>query len=77
MEISGNIQAPADLPPREKRPRYPLDRRLGGPQSRFGRVGEEKDIASFPRRESNSGTLAHNTVTVLTELLWLSTQMKM
>jgi hypothetical protein len=24
------------------RPRYPLDRRLGGRQSRFGRHGEEK-----------------------------------
>jgi hypothetical protein len=26
----------------EKSPRYPLDRRLGGPQSRSGRRGEEK-----------------------------------
>jgi hypothetical protein len=25
--------------------RYPLDRRLGGPQSRFGRCGEKKNIA--------------------------------
>jgi hypothetical protein len=24
---------------------YSLDRRLGGPQSRFGRRGEEKDLA--------------------------------
>jgi hypothetical protein len=28
--------------PRGKSPRYPLDRRLGGPQSRSGRFGEEK-----------------------------------
>jgi hypothetical protein len=27
-------------------PQYPLDRRLGGPQFRFGRCGEEKNLAS-------------------------------
>jgi hypothetical protein len=27
-----------------KEPRYPLDRRLGGPQSRSGRRGEEKNL---------------------------------
>jgi hypothetical protein len=30
------------LNPMEKSPRYPLDRRLGGPQSRSGQCGEEK-----------------------------------
>jgi hypothetical protein len=30
------------LYPRGKSPRYPLDRKLGGPQSRSGRFGEEK-----------------------------------
>jgi hypothetical protein len=29
-----------------KSPRYPLDRRLGGPQSRSERNGEEKEVAS-------------------------------
>jgi hypothetical protein len=33
---------PRPLDPRGKSPRYPLDRRLGGPQSRSGRFGEEK-----------------------------------
>jgi hypothetical protein len=33
---------PRPLYHRGKRPRYPLDRRLGGPQSRSGRFGEEK-----------------------------------
>jgi hypothetical protein len=33
---------PLPLYPRGKSPRYPLDRRLGGPQSRSGRRGEEK-----------------------------------
>jgi hypothetical protein len=31
--------------PRRKRPRYSLDRRLGGPQNRSGRCGEEKHLA--------------------------------
>jgi len=31
MEVSGQLFAPAALPP-GKEPRYPLDRRLGGPQ---------------------------------------------
>jgi hypothetical protein len=35
---------PWPLYPREKSPRYPLDRRLGGPQSRSGRFGEVKII---------------------------------
>jgi hypothetical protein len=33
---------PRSLYPRGRTPRYPLDRRLSGPQSRFGRRGEEK-----------------------------------
>jgi hypothetical protein len=33
-------------------PQYPLDRRLGGPQSRCGRGGEEKN--SFPSYSENS-----------------------
>jgi hypothetical protein len=36
--------APWPLYPRGKRPRYPLERRLGGPQSRFERRGEEKNL---------------------------------
>jgi hypothetical protein len=32
---------PRPLYPQEKNPWYPLDRRLGGPQSRSGRGGEE------------------------------------
>jgi hypothetical protein len=42
MEVSGQLNAPAALPPGKVPPRYPLDRRLGGPQSRSGRRGEEK-----------------------------------
>jgi hypothetical protein len=52
MEVSGQLHAPADLL-QGKSPWYPLDRRLGGPQSRSGR-GDEKN--SKPRRESNQRT---------------------
>jgi hypothetical protein len=36
---------PRPLYPREKNSRYPLDRRLGGPQNRSGRHGEVKILA--------------------------------
>jgi hypothetical protein len=39
--VSGRLQVPAALP-REKSPWHPLDRKLGGPQSPFGRGGEEE-----------------------------------
>jgi hypothetical protein len=60
------------LPPGKESPLYPLDRRLGGPQSRSGRGGEEK-IPS-PRRESNPRTpivqpVAHRYTTELFRLL--------
>jgi hypothetical protein len=44
--VSGQLHAPAALPC-GNRPRYPLDRGLGGPQSRTGRCGEEKNIFDF------------------------------
>jgi hypothetical protein len=40
--VSGQLHAPATLP-RGKSPPYPLDRKLGGSQSRSGRDGEEKN----------------------------------
>jgi hypothetical protein len=42
MEVSGQLHAPAALL-QGMTLRYPLDRRLGGPQSRSGRGGEEKN----------------------------------
>jgi hypothetical protein len=41
MEVGGELHAPTALSP-EKKLLYPLDRRLGGPQSRSGCGGEEK-----------------------------------
>jgi hypothetical protein len=42
MEVCGQLHSPLALP--AKIPPYPLDRKLSGPQSRFGRGGEEKNI---------------------------------
>jgi hypothetical protein len=42
LETSGQFHAPTPFYSRGKSPRYPLNRRFGGPQSRFGRHGEEK-----------------------------------
>jgi hypothetical protein len=39
------------LYPQEKSPRYPFERRLSGPQSRCGRVGEEKNSHHPPEIE--------------------------
>jgi hypothetical protein len=47
MEVSGQIRA-RPLYPKEKSPWYPLDRRLGGPHSRFGRGSEEKNSQLLP-----------------------------
>jgi hypothetical protein len=43
MGVSGQRHAPAALYPRGKDPRYPLDGRLGGPQSRSGHRGYRKN----------------------------------
>jgi hypothetical protein len=48
--------------------RYPLDRRLGGPQSRYGNGGEEEIIPSLPLRGINPGRPASSLVTIVTEL---------
>jgi len=39
-----------------KRPGYPFDRRLGGPESRFGRGGEEKNFQPLPGSEPRSSS---------------------
>jgi hypothetical protein len=57
---------PRQLYPREKSPRFPLDRRLGGSQKRSGCCGEGKK--SFPYWDSNSDPSAIQPVAILTEL---------
>jgi hypothetical protein len=39
-------------------PQYPLDRRLGGPQSRSGRCGEEKNLLPLPGIETRLSSLS-------------------
>jgi hypothetical protein len=63
--LDGDLPVPAALLP-GKDPRYPLHRRLDGPQSPYGRGGEEKNFC--PCRELNPGRPARNLVTILTEL---------
>jgi hypothetical protein len=50
MYVSGQLHAPAALP-QGKISWYPLDRRLGGPQSRSGCSGEEKISQLQPELE--------------------------
>jgi len=47
MEVSGQFHALAALP-YGKSPWYPLDRRLGGPQRRYVRGGEENNSHPLP-----------------------------
>jgi hypothetical protein len=47
--VSGQVQAPAALP-QGKSPKYPLDKRLGGPLSRSGRYGVEQIIVLVRNR---------------------------
>jgi hypothetical protein len=67
--MSGQIHAPTDLSP-GKSPRYPLDRRLGGPQSQFGLYGERKNLSL---RDSNSDLSVVQPVaqSIPTALSWL------
>jgi hypothetical protein len=67
--VSDHIHAPGNLP-WGKRPRYALDRRLGGPQSRSGTVEERKMFCTC--QESNPSSSAIQPIpwpnTILTEL---------
>jgi hypothetical protein len=52
MEASGQLHAPATLPPGKDLPATQFDRKLGGPQSLSGRGGEEKNYQPLPGLES-------------------------
>jgi hypothetical protein len=69
MEVSGQLHAPP-LYPRGKSLRYLLDRRLGGPQSRSGRGGEEKN--SQPLSGIEPPIIQHVAQRYTTELLHLN-----
>jgi hypothetical protein len=67
---SGHLHAPA-VHARGYSSRYALDRRLSGPQSRYGRCGE----VSCPCRESNPGKQDQNICDdgILVKVLWFWT----
>jgi hypothetical protein len=68
MEMSIQLHASAALI-RGKSPRYPLNRRLGGPQSRSGDCGVNKNCLSVPGIEPRPSSLLH--APMLTELFRL------
>jgi hypothetical protein len=58
MEVSGQLHAPAALPPGSLR-RYQLDRRLGGSQSRSGLYGDKiLPLSRFETRPSSQHPVA-------------------
>jgi hypothetical protein len=59
MEVSGQLHVPAALLLR-KEPKYPLDGRLGEPQTQSGCYGEEKNLAP-----AKNQTLAVQPITYL------------
>ena len=52
MGVGGQRHGPTDLPP--VKTRYPLYRRLGGPQGRFGRVRKISPSPGFDTRTVQS-----------------------
>jgi hypothetical protein len=67
--VNGQRHAPAALYPREKDHRYPLDRRLGGPQCLSGHRVYRKNPFPLPGIEPGSpGRPARSQDTILTEL---------
>jgi hypothetical protein len=58
MEVSGQFH------PQGKSTWYPLDRRLGGPQSRSGSGGEEKNSQPAPYLESSNINISHDYIKV-------------
>jgi hypothetical protein len=66
MELTGQHHAPDASPPRKK-PQYPLDRRLGGPESVLDAGVKEKNSQSLPGLEPQS--VAQRYTTELSRLL--------
>jgi hypothetical protein len=67
MGVSSQHHALAALNPRERTPRYTLDRRLGGSQSWSGHRSKRKNNLNLPGIEPQESGLY--LVTILTELL--------
>jgi hypothetical protein len=74
MEVSRKLY------PRGKSPWYPVDRRMGGPQSRSGHGGDEEKSCHCPRPPPGSETQekyaipeAFTAVKIQVEVFWLVT----
>ena len=65
VEVGGQLNALATLP-RERSPRYTLNRRLGESQSRSGWFGEEENMLALPGIEKFFGYAALSLVTIPT-----------
>jgi hypothetical protein len=70
---------PRLLYPQRKSPLYPLDRRLGGPQNRYGRGGEEKNSQPLPGLEPPiiQPVIQHYATELPRFLMWQITTLKM
>jgi hypothetical protein len=66
--MSGQLRAPAALPPRRNPPLCPLDRSLNGFHSRPGRGSEDETSFFSPCRELNPDRSVRSPATVLTVL---------
>jgi hypothetical protein len=65
--VSGQLHTPAALP-LGKEPRYPLDRKFGGPQSRCERHGKVKIFEPIGTRTSTPRSSSQQLVAIPTEL---------
>jgi hypothetical protein len=54
MEVEGSASRPGHFTPRGKSPRYPLGRKMGGPQSLSGDCGVQIHVYLLPRPYSPS-----------------------
>jgi hypothetical protein len=70
MAVSGQLHAPASFL-RGNSPQYPVDIRLGGPQRRSERRGEEENLLLLPEIEPRPSS--PQPVTIPTELSRLLT----
>jgi hypothetical protein len=48
MEVRGQLQTPAALPPEKEPAHYPMDRKLGEPQSQSGHCRIQKTLFLLP-----------------------------
>jgi hypothetical protein len=79
MQVSGQLKVMAGLPPRGNIPLYPLDGRLGGPQSWSGCCAVEKKYLAPGRNQTraNQPTLpfSKSLMRILTKIIIIKTKL--